>query len=155
MKGKCTVFTGLLLWFALLAHAQEERQISENEISLSFTTSYGFAYQRFSPTFQVQYFRLINPAKFISAGFAYEGMLDEAYRHTFLLPIEFWINPSLALVVSPGFTFNENLPVTYTTHIESRYEFHLGKLRLGPKAKFAFNQYENFLSLGVYAGIPF
>lgn len=155
MKGRLLCAVLFVLLFKTDLTAKGTKKISNNEISVSATASYGFTYDKLAPTYQIQYFRLVNPAKFISTGFAYEGMLADSYRHTFLIPIEFWINPSLALVVSPGFTFNEDLPTSFTTHVEARYVFHLGFLRLGPKAKFAFNQYENFFSVGVYAGVPF
>lgn len=135
--------------------AQSEKTISENEISIAVGSAYGFTYDRFAPTLQIQYIRLVNPAKFISTGIAYEILKDEWYRHSFLVPIEFWINPSLALIVSPGITFNEQQPVNFTTHVEARYEFHVGRLRIGPKAKFIFNQYENYVGVGLYAGLPF
>lgn len=156
MKGRLICIAIIIFGIQNSLSAQNEKKISNNEIGISASASYGFTYDRVSPTYQVQYFRLVNPAKFISTGFAYEGILDESYRHTFLVPIEFWVNPSLALVISPGFTFTKNTPTSFTTHVEARYEFHLGKyLRLGPKAKFAFNQYENYLTVGIYAGVPF
>lgn len=145
----------ILLSSITLMHAQSKKKISENEFSIALGTTYGFTYDRFAPTLQIQYIRLVNPAKFISTGVAYELLKDELYRHSFLIPIEFWVNPSLALIVSPGLTFNEQQPVNYTTHIEARYQFHLGKVRIGPKAKFVFNKYENYLGVGIYAGFPF
>lgn len=155
MKGKRAIVLALSLICITTIQAQNTKKIANNEISISAASTYGFTYDRFSPSFQIQYFRLVNPIKIISTGFAYEGILDKVYRHTFLVPIEFWLDPSLTLVIAPGFTFNEMQTTSFTLHVESRYEFHLGNLRLGPKAKFAFNQYENYVSVGIYVGVPF
>ncbi len=156
MKKAILAFTFSLISFLGL-HAQQtaERDIIVNQIGFAAHTSYSYLHNSAYPALKLRYTRLINPLKVIYVGFEYEHIIRSNVHNTIFIPISLYIHNGFSVNVSPGFSWNNEQPFAYTTQFQMMYQFRFKHLSIGPHATLTLNKVENFVSAGIFMGIPF
>ena len=86
----------------------------------------------------------------------FETILGDHKHYTFHVfalyrPIHSWW-----IGIGPGLTyFEHDEELRFSGHIETGYEFELGKIHLGPVVEYAWAKEDQHIMVGIHVGIPF
>lgn len=129
----------------------------KNEIGVAVGAVYIFEEEIIAPGLHLHYTRVL-PGKMsaFGLGLGFETVLDE-HRH-YTASFMFQWRPVHAWWISagPGITWFQEGGESYASlHIETGYEFELGKVHLGPMIEYAYMEHDQHFMLGIHLGIPF
>ncbi len=128
---------------------------SKNELGISISPAYFVNEKVFTFAMHVHYTRLIPKTKF-GIGASFERIVLDPKHSTFGLVIAYYPLEKISFAVSPGLTFEDtNRSALFALHLETTYQFDIGKFHIGPAFEFAYDPNDYHLSLGVHVGYGF
>ena len=138
-------------------HEQKHHHHLNNEIGIAVGAVYIFHEEVFAPGLHLHYTRML-PGKMqaFGLGMGVETVLDEHKHYTGSIMFQWRPVHAWWISAGPGITwFQESSESRFSLHLETGYEFEIGKVHLGPMIEFAFVQGDQHLMLGIHLGIPF
>jgi len=128
-----------------------------NEIGIAIGAAYILDEDEFAPSFHIHYTRMLEGKwEKIGFGVGFESVMDEHRHYTVALVINYRPVHAWWISLGPGITYFESEnEVKPSLHVETGYEFDVGKVHLGPLVEYAFTSGDQHFMLGLHVGFPF
>jgi hypothetical protein len=131
-------------------HAQEK-----HELGLSISPAYFIKENVFTFAMHLHYIFNIPNSRF-GVGASFERIFLDPKHITASIVGAYRPIGGLSILLSPGVTFEDgdNTPF-FALHLETAYEFHIGKFHLGPALEFAYDPNDYHIGVGLHTGYAF
>lgn len=102
----------------------------------------------------LHFMRTIGHSRF-RLGAGYERIFDVHKHNTVGVVAGYTLVHGWSAMVSPGLTFEEAHPGEFlpTVHLETTYEFDVGRSHIGPMVEWAWDPEDTHMSIGVHVGV--
>jgi len=138
-------------------HEHDQHHHLKNEIGIAVGAVYIFHEEIIAPGLHLHYTRML-PGKMhaFGLGLGFETVLDEHRHYTGAVMFQWRPVHAWWISAGPGITwFQESSESRFSFHLETGYEFEVGKVHLGPMIEYAFVEDDQHFMLGIHLGIPF
>jgi hypothetical protein len=162
MTYNARIKTLLLIFFVIICtsvYSQEEKHDHIHhiyEIGVANSVVYFFVEKELAYGLHFHVVRNVKNTKF-GYGFAYERIFDEHKHNTIGVVGSYNPMKSWNMNVSPGISFEDSEPsvLKFALHLETSYNFEVGRFHIGPLVEFAIDPDDYHFSLGLHIGLGF
>jgi len=138
-------------------HPGDHDHHDRNEIGVAVGAAYIINENEIAPSFHLHYTRMLEGKwSKIGLGGGFESVMDEHRHYTASLMLTYRPVHAWWISLGPGITYFESTKkIKPSLHVETGYEFNVGKVHLGPLVEYALSSGDQHIMVGLHIGYPF